>query len=99
MLIKNQIIMKKHASIIGIIFLALIVSVSCNQQTSEADLQEELAEIREGHQEVINRIDEAMNIADVSEFKREIQNALDGLDNQIEDYHAEMDNANRRIDK
>jgi hypothetical protein len=92
--------MKKNALIPVISALAvLLISVSCAQRQSEADLQENLSDIREEKIEVISQIDEALALADISEFRRKTEDALNKLDNQIDDYHNEMDNADRRIDR
>jgi hypothetical protein len=91
---------KTNGIYLGIIsILILFISASCNQQRSEADVQEELAEIREEKSEIVNQINEALNIADISEFRRQAQDALDNLDNQIDNYQDEMDRADRRISR
>ncbi|MGF1586524.1 MAG: hypothetical protein ACFCUM_14460 [Bacteroidales bacterium] len=85
---------------LGIIsIMILFISASCNMQRSEADVQEELAEIREEKSEIVHQINEALNIADISEFRNQTRNALDNLDNQIDNYQDEMDRADRRIDR
>jgi transcription termination factor NusB len=94
--------MKKNAILYGLTIFMAIFLASCNMQRSEADVQENLAEIREEKREIIHDINEAINLADVgdiSEFKNKAEDALNKLDNQIDDYHNEMDRADRRIDK
>jgi hypothetical protein len=91
---------KTNGIYLGIIsILILFISASCNMQRSEADVQEELAEIREEKSEIVHQINEALNIADISEFRNQTRNALDNLDNQIDNYQDEMDRADRRIDR
>jgi TolA-binding protein len=91
---------KKNVINLGIIsLLILFISASCNQQRSEADFREELADIREEKSEIVHQINEALNIADISEFKRQARNAIDNLDDQIDNYQDEMDRADRRIDR
>ncbi len=88
--------MKKLVSKIGIFaFLSLFVFAACQQG---GDITEELADIRESNMEIIQNIDEAMAMTDMSDFKDQVEEALNNLDDQIENYHTEMDNANRRVD-
>ncbi len=89
--------MKKPVNKIGIFaFLTFFAFVSCQQQGG--DITEEMADIREANMEIVQNINEAMAMTDVSEFKDQVEDALSNLDDQIENYHNAMDDSNNRID-
>lgn len=90
-------IMKKLVSNLGIFaFLSLFAFVSCQQ--GGGNVQEEMTDIREANMEIIQNIAEAMAMTDVSEFRDQVEEVVNNLDDQIENYHTAMDDANQRID-
>jgi hypothetical protein len=97
---KERLIMKRRASIFGIFaFLTLFLFSACNGARTRADIQDDLADIREEKMEIVNKIDQALAMTDIDDFVDKARDALDDLDNQIDEYHNTMDRANMRIDE
>lgn len=78
---------------------ALLLSVSCEQQPTEEEFRESLIEIRQEMEFASELIDEAIE----AEYSRELisksDQALDIIENQLDAYLNEMDEAVRRIFK
>jgi hypothetical protein len=90
--------MKKYLNSLGIILVTvLLISAGCNQQRSRSDLRENLSDIREELLEVVATIDEALVADNLSEFKNKTDNALSNLEDQIDNFQDEMNQADRRI--
>lgn len=80
--------------------LAMFFNVSCQQQQpTDEEFRENLGDIKQGMQEVVKTVDEALNAENTGELIQRSDFALNQLENQIDDYLDEMDNAARRIDK
>jgi hypothetical protein len=88
----------KRTKILGLIALFAILFVACGQ-SNRSNRQSNLAELREDLVEVIQTIDEAIAARDISDFKSRADDAISKLDNRIDDYLDEMDNADRRVNQ
>jgi hypothetical protein len=77
----------------------LIAFVSCQQQSSKSDFEENMAEIKLEMQDVVEKINEVQNEEDLSVFISKTDDLLNKLDDQIDEYHNEMDRALQKIEK
>lgn len=77
----------------------LLAFVSCQQQSSEAEFQEKMAEIMLEMHDVVEVINEIQDEGDMSVFINKTDALLNKLDGQIDEYHYEMDRALQKIEK
>ncbi len=92
--------MKKLLNLSGVfVILVIMVSVSCQQQSSQTKSHENLGQIKIEMQDVIEKIDEVLNEEDVSVFINNTDIILNKIDNHIDEYLNMMDEADQRIDK
>jgi hypothetical protein len=79
--------------------LMLLLTVSCQQQPSSADLQTDLVEIKNAMQDVKELIAESINEESIHIFINKTDLALNELENHIDEYLSAVDNADKRIEK
>ncbi len=82
-----------------LIAFILIAFVSCQQQSLKSDFEENMAEFKLEMQDLIEEIEEVKEEADMSVFISKTDGLLNRLDDQIDEYHNEMDRALQKIEK
>jgi ElaB/YqjD/DUF883 family membrane-anchored ribosome-binding protein len=91
--------MKRNFKFFGIIMILPFVLFACNTQTSRNETRNNLSNLSEEMQDVVQTIDEAIAVNDISEFENKTEDAVNSLDKKIDDYLDEMDKAERRIER
>ncbi len=79
--------------------LIMLFSLSCQQQPSSSESQADMTDIKNEMQEVTALIDESINEESVHVFISKTDQALNELDNHIDEYLSEMDDANEKVAK
>jgi hypothetical protein len=82
-----------------LIAFILMAFVSCQQQSLRSEFEENMAEIKLEMQDLVEEIEEVKEEADMSVFISKTDALLNKLDDQIEEYHNEMDRALQKIEK
>ena len=92
--------MKKRLISIGFpIFIFLLAIASCQQPSTDAGFEENMAEIKLEMQDAAQKISVIKEEGDMAVFISETDALLNNLDDQIDEYHNEMDRALQKIEK